>query len=537
MKQLLELVLILCEDLDSARALSIAILVRHGEWNEAQRLQPVCPSDFLDAYSYLKASCAHELVRKIQLDSERQRLHDAAVRVFEELERQNCNTNVRLSRFLPEKLLLEPGDTPIHEFFMKVRKEIGLLLGKLPSYLTPRFSGGATVGDKGQFTTIPDKMSGSAQIYPTSSDLQKFFWESSWGAVAMTNPPQVVRANTFFSVPKDGIKNRGCAKEASINVSLQLDIARVIRRRLRRWDIDLDRGQTMHKLYAKWGSRDDSLCTVDLSNASDTLAKNVVKLLLPEEWFSLLDSLRAHFSNVDGRSYLLEKFSSMGNGFTFELETLIFAGLARCLPGFCEEKSLVRVYGDDIVVSRNLGEDLLAVLRYVGFTPNTRKTFLTGPFRESCGGDYFEGHDVRAVNLKRVPVFPHEWIALANQLRRLRDKLAGEGWRAWRFAVRQVPLPARNCRGPESLGDLVIHDDPVSWRPRTRSRGGVVTVEYKTWHPVTKKLPWSNWRPEVVIACSTIADGAGVTPRSGVSGYRVRWIQDPPLGDQWLPQT
>ena len=386
MHQLQELVITLCEDLDTARSLSVAILVRYDRWQEAQRLKPVSPGDYLDADSYLSDHAPGELLRKLDLATERKRLKANAVDLFHTLEKVNAATNARIRPFLEEHLFIEdPQANAMYEYFMRAKKSLAQVLGKLPKRLIPRFSTGATVGDKGKLTTIPDKMSGTAQYYPSSSDVLPFWWASSWGRICESRCPTAVRANVFFSVSKDSEKERGCAKEASINVSLQLAVALEIRHRMSRWGIDLETGKDVHMALAMEGSVTGELCTVDLSNASDTLAKSVVKLLLPEDWFMLLNSLRAPLTNVDGKLYYLEKFSSMGNGFTFELETLIFAALARALPGFVEGVDTVKVFGDDIIVSKHLARPLLAVLRFCGFTPNQRKTFLEGPFRESCG--------------------------------------------------------------------------------------------------------------------------------------------------------
>jgi len=44
-------------------------------------------------------------------------------------------------------------------------------------------------------------------------------------------------------------------------------------------------------------------------------------------------------------------------------------------------------------------EKLLHLLSYCGFTPNSKKTFYNGSFRESCGADWFAGEDVRPYTL------------------------------------------------------------------------------------------------------------------------------------------
>ena len=147
-----------------------------------------------------------------------------------------------------------------------------------------------------------------------------------------------------------------------------------------------------------------SCATIDLSNASDTVAYQLVKLVLPPDWFELLISLRAPFTDMDGKRVRLEKFSSMGNGFTFALETLLFWTLCDTVSN--GEAQVLRVFGDDIIVDTAHAKACVKALEFFGFTPNAKKTFLEGPFRESCGGDYFNGVSVRAVYVKNLPDEP-----------------------------------------------------------------------------------------------------------------------------------
>jgi hypothetical protein len=157
-----------------------------------------------------------------------------------------------------------------------------------------------------------------------------------------------------------------------------------------------------------------------------------------------------------------EKFSSMGNGYTFELETLIFWGL--CM-GVCRELELepsqVLVYGDDIVVPVAAYELLSEVLTFCGFTLNSKKSFGSGPFRESCGKDYFLGADVRPFFLKEIPYEIETLFRLCNGLRVLsaRRALPFTGCelrfqRPWSTVVRAIPRSVRqHCQVPAHAGD------------------------------------------------------------------------------------
>ena len=93
----------------------------------------------------------------------------------------------------------------------------------------------------------------------------------------------------------------------------------------------------------------------------------------------------------------------MGNAFTFELETLIFWCLTRAVVEELQlsQNGRVFAYGDDIICPTEAVPLLYKVLDFCGFTVNTEKSFTSGPFRESCGGDYFLGFDIRPYYVKK----------------------------------------------------------------------------------------------------------------------------------------
>jgi hypothetical protein len=124
----------------------------------------------------------------------------------------------------------------------------------------------------------------------------------------------------------------------------------------------------------------------------------------------------------DGSISYMEKFSSMGNGFTFELETLIFWALARSV---CGRQETVSVYGDDVILPSVRLESYRQLCGYCGLTLNSKKSFNSGYFRESCGAHAFNGKDAKPVYLRsRIRVLLDIFKA-ANQLRRLASQLNG----------------------------------------------------------------------------------------------------------------
>ncbi len=556
--QVVRIVDSLADNVGTPRALAVKMLVRAGEWVQLQQLK--CrPSDYRDAESYFRDCMITDLLRKCDLPSSLDR--EAAARsTFLLCEKENHRTNARLRRFLPEHLFLEVNDMPVYDFISRWRKNVYQLMGNLPDHLTPRFSGGATYADTGHYITTPDKMSSTPTMYQETGCLLPFWQETSWFRALSSRPrsstPTTVRGNIFFTVPKDGTKFRGCCKEASINVSFQLDVGRVLKSKLKRIGIDLQEGQNLHRELARESSVSGDLATIDMSNASDTVCRVLVQLLLRGDWYELLNSLRATHTRVDGSWHRLEKFSSMGNGFTFELETIIFATLARTvIASEGGDPDLVRCYGDDLIVPSAHYLSVVSALRMFGFTPNMEKTFAEGPFRESCGGDFFDGVPVRAHFIKELPDEPQKWIALANGLRRMAgaDVQHSPRWSmlrtAWLRALDCIPTHIRRCRGPQSLGDVVIHDDESEWcwsdPPRIRDSSqrtdpmcGWETSRtwIRTYQPVPSVLPWHHWIPDVQLASCTLGyTSTGVSPRGGVSGYRMgRTIARP--HSTWQPR-
>lgn len=224
-----------------------------------------------------------------------------------------------------------------------------------------------------------------------------------------------VRGNRAVNVAKNAKTDRMIAAEPTANSFLQQGVGRFIRGRLKAFGIDLD-DQSVNQDLA-YLARSCKLATIDLSMASDTLSRSVVELLLPVTWVDYLNDLRSETSELDGKIYHLNKFSSMGNAFTFELESLIFWAISSAI---CEDTSHheVKVYGDDIIVPAHKARDVVAALIYFGFKVNSDKSFLEGDFYESCGKHYHTDLDVTPVYQKEPVVTLQEYIRFYNRLDR-----------------------------------------------------------------------------------------------------------------------
>jgi hypothetical protein len=213
---------------------------------------------------------------------------------------------------------------------------------------------------------------------------------------------EYVNYNKIAYVPKTARTSRTIAVEPLLNGFVQKGVDKYMRSRLRKvTGIDLT-CQDDNAYMAYIGSKDGSYCTIDLSSASDSISLEVVRDLLPADWFEFLDEIRSPSYQLpsEAKTSRYEKFTSMGNGFCFPLETLIFASL--CYAATVQttgQGAAFTVYGDDIIVKPQAALLLTEFLREMGFVVNTEKSFYHGPFRESCGADWYEGQDVRPVNL------------------------------------------------------------------------------------------------------------------------------------------
>jgi hypothetical protein len=298
------------------------------------------------------------------------------------------------------------------------RRKIKMVLGKVPSLdrLRFRFGPGASTTVKRAHACFENKLATplvcSEEMLSVVDEVlrecppwalhhadSEASYETDYERVV--NCRVVVDTSKLIFVEKNAKTHRPICVEPLLNGFVQLALGGYLKERLRvRAKQDLS-DQTRNQELAKASSVSGRLATIDLSSASDTLAFSVVFDLLPEEWVDLLASFRTGHMEYAGREYELEKFSSMGNGYTFELETLIFWALSSaCTELSGEDQDLVSVYGDDIIVPVETVDLLMATLTWCGFNLNWKKSFWTGPFRESCGADWLAGEPVRPIYKK-----------------------------------------------------------------------------------------------------------------------------------------
>jgi hypothetical protein len=227
-------------------------------------------------------------------------------------------------------------------------------------------------------------------------------------SAALGDPVRVESSRLSF-VPKTTAISRTICIEPSLSMFYQLGFGAILERRLESFfDISLSRQPELNRRNACLGSKYGSLATIDLESASDSISLELCRSALPKEVFSLLTAMRTPSCSLGGKTYTFGMVSTMGNGFTFPLQTIIFASAVSAVyktfgrTAKFGPKGACGAFGDDIIVHSNMYDRVVAFLTFLGFRVNNTKSFSQGPFRESCGCDYFKGRNIRGVYAKSL---------------------------------------------------------------------------------------------------------------------------------------
>jgi len=270
-----------------------------------------------------------------------------------------------------------------------------------------------------------------------------------WGELCfLPSVFELVKGCRLTTVPKNAETDRTIAVEPRANGFLQKGVGKYIRRRLLSVGIDLD-NQGNNQRGAERALR-DGLATIDLKMASDTIAQELVFLLLPVDWANALDDLRSPAFLVKNEWTRIEKFSSMGNGFTFELETLIFWAIASAVTPDDQQQDVL-VYGDDVIVPAKCAPAFVDMATVCGFEVNTKKTHIAGLFYESCGRHYFNGSEVTPIYQKELVSSLPAQIRCSNRLIRYALRYADPLLGTLHPLTKSAWLASRRLVGPSQF--------------------------------------------------------------------------------------
>jgi hypothetical protein len=273
---------------------------------------------------------------------------------------------------------------------------------------------------------------GISRMSSTTTGLNKLYeefistrprWQSAENCRrSIVVPVDVVEGSKLSTVPKNREISRTICTEPLLNMMFQKGIGACFEQLLdHRYGIrysgeeDIPNGILLQPAkngeLARLGSKSGMFATIDLSSASDSVSLSLIDWLFPKEVSGWLRLTRSPVTTLPtGESVALHMVASMGNGFTFPLQTYIFTSIVRSVYELLDinieyprGKRLGNfgVFGDDIIVETRAVHLVLETLSVLGFLPNVEKTFTHGPFRESCGYDYHLGVNVRPVFLKK----------------------------------------------------------------------------------------------------------------------------------------
>lgn len=345
-------------------------------------------------------------------------------------------------------------------FIYKVQRKIDSILGPCPSLdqLHFGFGPGSNVGTK-RLTSARQKMAVKPTYTASAAGIVDYLrvefphWE-------FLHKAELTDYGKLAFVPKDAKTDRSIETQPMINSFVQLGIGSYMKRRLEAHGCDLYKGQALNAELARQGSLHGTFATLDLSSASDTISYLLVHELLPNAWFELLDSVRTSQLKTKEGLIPLQRFSAMGNGYTFELESLIFYAVA-CVVS---DGRSCHVYGDDIIVETDVADEVARRLQMFGFTINHGKSYTEGPFRESCGKDFFDGVDVRPVYVKGLLSY--------KELFRLHNFFFRRGQAYLADVVRRhIPQRLRVITGPDGYGDGHLLSHTPRLVPHGRKHG------------------------------------------------------------------
>jgi len=476
--------------LGSARAIGVWLLFESGTADDLiQLVTLVCdPLHYNDADSFRAAHAATKFFAKCSGLATGINLSEVAVKSACEAESRCSETNRRFESYRKGEVI-----PPFQDETFLIKKIIAKILGPAPSDI--KFTGwskGRTTSSSGsdlsslkKFGSTPD-CTASALRYA----LRMLRDSPPWGAsVLQTGAPvsvtsreacTIVEGNVMLTVPKSAKTDRVICYEPHMNIALQLSVGKVIRKRLSRHGIKLD-DQSINQRRAVLGSKHGNLATIDLRSASDTVATRVVEELLPIDWVCLLDDLRSKYTKwPDGLTRRNEKFSSMGNGFTFELESLLFYAICSAVARD------VSVYGDDVVLPTGFFQDACKLLEYFGFEINTSKSFSTGYFRESCGSDAFGGVSVSPVYLRSLPKTVDDVLKLHNRVSEFVGLDRYPQRKPWEQYLMKIRRRVPSLQGPKGYGDGHYHVD-YDFRVARRARDGLDGWWFNTFLRVYRK--------------------------------------------------
>jgi len=390
------------------------------------------------------------------------------------------------------------------QLFTNALVDIDDLIGSDPAQILLMGEPGPGAAGGAEDFDIYSKMFSSEM--PVATELSLYLWnlskahegsrrQAELDRTKWYGPAFVHRSAKWDSAPKDNTKDRSIVVPQNGTAILSRGMGILLEGVLTRLGLCIDTQPNRNRFLAMLGSLPEMEgyncpCTIDLRNASDLIYIELIRFLtafLPNVRKALFGCRSTHVV-YEGDEHVLHMLSTMGNGYTFPLQTLVFWCIslaclryANCaetafIPESVRELHKVRlkgaarfrtygVFGDDIVVPAGCYNLVLEVLEAIGLEPNSEKSFGSGSFRESCGSDWFHGYNVRGVYCKKLD-HPTHIVTLFNRLMLWSSmwqiplhRTLGFMWRALPDEYRNfVPMWESDDAGIKAPGGLIRHE-------------------------------------------------------------------------------
>lgn len=355
--------------------------------------------------------------------------------VFEAFKEAEDEVFSNLQRLLSGGLSELINDVPVKVYLDRAEALISdLLRGTNPRDIKPRYGTGATACQ----STPQGRWQGARFI----AKLDAVYPYSEWFVSGINGLDEILsysRLNVCeepepgargILVPKDSRGPRFISAEPREFMYVQQGLMAQLYRAIEQYP-NVQRqvsctDQTRNQRLALLGSQTGDLASLDLKEASDRVSWWLVTRLFPNDWVECFDACRSEYTVLpNGEEVPLWKFAPMGSAVCFPVEAIVFWALCNAAkPSYTERfrKALFRrgryadkdsalratawgvddvsVFGDDIIVPTSQVGTVVQLLNAVGLKVNEHKSFYKGPFRESCGTDYFAGYLVTPLRVK-----------------------------------------------------------------------------------------------------------------------------------------
>ena len=316
---------------------------------------------------------------------------------------------------------LDLSSPPLRPIIWRARRIIEAVFAGLdPSDITPRPGPGASASgshksQRYEPLTLFDQVH---QVYP----YYDYFYSGSMHLLDRVNAYRALPRKRFPHsklrlVPKDSRGPRIICMEEQEVMFLQQGLADKMRRCIESHPLTRGRvnftDQTVNQRLATEASIVDGLAssaTLDMKEASDRISRSLVADLfhgLPLMQRALLALSTPATELPDGTVLETNKYAPMGSSLCFPVMSIVhFALGVACIQRDTNisTKALAKdfyVYGDDLIVKSVYADLLFERFPDFGLVFNRGKSFVVGPFRESCGVDAFLGRNVTPQRLKR----------------------------------------------------------------------------------------------------------------------------------------